>query len=80
MSNAQVFSNPPKYGTATLVAGSKIVLDSAVTADSNILLTLKTVNAGLGPVSVTAVVPGTSFTITSTSATNTCAYNYVIFN
>lgn len=78
MSNAQVFSNV-KYGTAVLVAGTVVVADPAVTANSNILLTLKTATGTVAPVSVSAIALG-SFTILSSNVANTSTYNYVIFN
>jgi hypothetical protein len=79
MSNAQVFSKV-SYGSAVLEAGTKQVADPDVSANSNILLTLKTAGGTVAPVSVSAVVAGTGFTILSTSNVNTSTYNYVIFN
>lgn len=80
MSNAQIFSNPPKYGTAVLVAGTVIVAEPAVTANSCVLLTLKTVGGTVAPVDVSAITAGTGFTILSTGVANTSTYNYVVFN
>ena len=79
MSNAQVFSNV-KYATApALVAGTIVVNDPAVNANSNILMTLKTAGGTVAPVTVSAIGAG-SFTILSTSNANTSVYNYLVLN
>jgi len=69
-------------GTATLVAGTVTVNDSNVTADSDILLTLKTIGGtGTGNAYVSAKVASTSFTITSVAgAGDTSTFNYIILN
>jgi len=67
-------------GTSTLVGGTVTVNTTAVTANSIILLSHQT-NAGApGFVSVTARVVGTSFTITSSSGTDTSTIGWLILN
>ncbi|ONH30622.1 polysaccharide deacetylase family protein [Pseudofrankia asymbiotica] len=67
-------------GTATLVSGSATVATSAVTANSRILLTPQNLS-GVGtpqPMAVSARVAGTSFTITSASASDTSTVGWMI--
>ena len=59
-----------KIGESTLVAGSVIVTNSAVTSSSLIFLNHHTAGGTLGSLSY-IVSAGTSFTVTSTSATDT---------
>lgn len=69
-----------RTGTAVLVAGTKVVPDTSITALSRIFLTaqsLGTVTAAK-PLAVTARVVGTSFTITSADATDTSTVAYHI--
>lgn len=61
----------PVAGLATLVAGTVTVNTTAVTANSRIQLTAQNSGAAPGTPRVSARVPGTSFTITSTSGTDT---------
>jgi hypothetical protein len=68
-----------KQGVATLVAGTVTVANTAVTANSRILLTVNTPGGTVGSPYVSARVPGTSFTITSTSAADTSTVAYEIF-
>jgi hypothetical protein len=68
-----------KQGTAVLVAGAVTVADTAVTANSRILLTSQVDGGTPGFVRVSARVAGTSFTITSSSATDTSTIAYEIF-
>jgi hypothetical protein len=71
-------------GTATLVAtvgGSTIVVSTtAVTASSIILLTAQDGGISVGNLRVSARAAATSFTILSTSATDTCPVGWVIIN
>lgn len=69
-------------GTATLVGGTVTVSDTNVTADSDILLTIKTIGGtGTGNAYVSAKVASTSFTITSVAgAGDTSTFNYIILN
>lgn len=58
-------------GIATLVAGSVVVLTTAVRADSRILLTTQTAGGTPGALRVAARTPGTSFQINSSSGADT---------
>jgi hypothetical protein len=60
-----------KMGTATLVAGTVTVSTTAVTANSRIFLTAQSTGGTPGALRVSARSAGTSFTITSTSSTDT---------
>lgn len=74
--------NGKNKGTATLVGGTVTVSNSNVTADSDILLTIKTIGGtGTGNAYVSAKVASTSFTITSVAgAGDTSTFNYIILN
>lgn len=68
-----------KQGTATLTAGTVTVSNASVTATSRIFLTTQTPGGTVGSPYVSARTAGTSFTITSTSATDTSTVAYEIF-
>lgn len=68
-----------KQGTATLVAGSAVVANTSVTANSRILLTSNADGGTPGFLRVSARTAGTSFTITSSSGTDTSTVAYQIF-
>lgn len=68
-----------KQGTAVLVAGSSVVANTSVTANSRILLTSNADGGTPGFVRVSARTAGTSFTITSSSGTDTSTIAYEIF-
>lgn len=68
-----------KQGTATLVAGAATVANTSVTANSRILLTSNADGGTPGWLRVSARTAGTSFTITSSSATDTSTVAYQIF-
>jgi hypothetical protein len=68
-----------KQGTATLAAGTVVVSNTSVTANSRIFLTAQTSGAAPGALRVSARTAGTSFTITSTSGTDTSLVAYQIF-
>lgn len=68
-----------KQGIAVLVAGSKVVSNTSVTANSRILLTSNADGGTPGWLRVSARSPGTSFTITSSSGTDTSTVAYEIF-
>lgn len=68
-----------KQGTATLVAGAATVANTSVTANSRILLTSQADGGAPGFLRVSARVAGTSFTITSSSGTDTSTVAYQIF-
>lgn len=68
-----------KQGTATLVAGSSVVANTSVTATSRILLTSNADGGTPGFLRVSARSAGVSFTITSSSGTDTSTVAYQIF-
>jgi hypothetical protein len=68
-----------KQGTAVLVAGSVVVANTSVTASSRIFLTSQADGGAPGFLRVSARVVGTSFTITSSSPTDTSTVAYEIF-
>jgi len=70
-----------RHGRATLVAGTVTVVDTYVTAASNILLTGQTDSGGPsshGSLTVGTRVPGTSFIINSSNSNDTRIVAYVI--
>lgn len=67
-----------KMGVATLVGGTVVVSTTAVTASSRILLSAQTASGTQGWLSITALTPATSFTITSTSILETSSVLWVI--
>lgn len=67
-----------KNGRATLVAGTAVVANTAVTANSNIFITSNVDGGTLGGLRISSIVPGTSFTIKSTSATDTSTVAWMI--
>jgi len=66
-------------GSATMVAGAVTVSTTDVTATSRIFLTPQNASGTAGSVYVSARVAGTSFTITSTSGTDTRDVAWIIF-
>lgn len=67
-----------KMGTATLVAGTVVVATTAVTANSRVFLTAQTSGAAPGALRVSARTAATSFTITSSSGTDTSAVAWML--
>jgi hypothetical protein len=67
-----------RTGTAVLVAGTVTVNDDSITADSRILLTANVPGGTPGFLHVSARSVGVSFTITSSSATDTSTVAYFI--
>lgn len=65
-------------GTAVLVGGSKVVANTRVTANSRIFLTSNVDGGTPGWLRVSARTAGTSFTITSSSGTDTSTVAYMI--
>lgn len=65
-------------GTATLVAGTVVVNTTKVTGNSRIFLTAQTTGAAPGALRVSARTAGTSFTVTSSSATDTSTFAWLI--
>jgi hypothetical protein len=70
--------NAAKTGTATLVGGTVTVADTKITANSVIRLSSKTRSGTPGALFVSAAVVGTSFTISSTSSSDTSTVYYEI--
>jgi hypothetical protein len=68
-----------KQGVATLVAGTVTVPNTSVTATSRIFLCCQTPGGTPGWLQVSARVAGTSFTILSSSGTDTSVVAYQIF-
>lgn len=68
-----------KQGVAVLVAGTVTVANTSVTANSRIFLTTQVPGGTPGFLWVSARVAGTSFTILSSSATDTSTVAYEIF-
>lgn len=68
-----------KQGTAVLVAGTVVVSNTSVTANSRIFLTSNADGGTPGFVRVSARSAGASFTITSSSGTDTSTIAYEIF-
>lgn len=66
-------------GTGTFVAGTATINTTAVTANSLIFIQVATAGGTQGHTSYTTV-PGTSFTVNSTSATETSTFNWFIIN
>ncbi len=71
-------ANAPQ-GVTTLVAGSKVVAHTGITANSRIQLTSQSDGGTPGFLRVSARTPGTSFTITSSSGSDTSVVAYQIF-
>lgn len=64
-------------GTATLVAGTIVVPNTRVTANTVIILCAQD-NSSIGTLRVTARIPGTSFLITSTVGTDSGVVGYLL--
>lgn len=67
-----------RSGVATLVGGTVVVSDTATTANSRIILTCQTPGGTPGFLRVSARTAGTSFTILSSSGTDTSVVGYYI--
>ena len=74
---AQIAAMPIKCGTYTVVAGAATVTDTAVTANSQILITLKTVGGTVAAQLIATITPGTGFTTTG-GGSDSSTYNYCI--
>lgn len=66
-----------RMGQATLVGGKVTVANTTVTANTRIYLSRATAGGGLGELSYT-IVAGTSFTINSSSVTDTSVINWLL--
>lgn len=69
-----------KMGTAVLAAGTVVVSTTAVASNSRIILTSNTDGGTPGWLRVSARTANTSFTITSSSATDTSTVAWIIFD
>ena len=78
--NLPTGSTGPCAGIATLVAGTVTVSTTAVSASSQILATAHTVGGTQGILSVPTRTAGTSFVITSSSATDTSTVDWALVN
>jgi hypothetical protein len=67
-----------RHGTAALVAGSKVVSDTTVTANTRIFVTSNTDGGTPGWLRVSARSAGTSFTVTSSSGSDTSTFAYLM--
>lgn len=67
-----------RMGVGTLVAGTLLVNNTSVTANTRIFLTAQTSGAGPGALRVSARSAGVSFTVTSTSGTDTSQFAYLL--
>ena len=70
---------PAKQGIVTLVGGSKVVANTSVTNYSRIFLTSQADGGTPGSLRVSTRTAGTSFTITSSSGSDTSVVAYEIF-
>lgn len=68
-----------RMGIATLVAGTVTVSNTAVTANSRILLSGQDSSGAHGELTISARTAGTNFTITSSSGTDTRNVAWLIF-
>lgn len=66
-----------KLGTTTLVGGTKVIADSAITANSSVFVTN---NSAGGTIGITSIVlnAGVGFTINSTNILDTSTVRYLI--
>jgi len=68
-----------KQGIAALVAGTVTIANTSITANSRIMISVQETGILTGSVRVSARVVGTSFTISSSVATDTATVAYEIF-
>lgn len=68
-----------KQGVAVLVAGTVVVANTSVTTNSRIFLTTQIPGGTPGFLRISARTPGVSFTILSSSGTDTSTVAYEIF-
>lgn len=67
-----------RMGVATLVGGTVTVANTSVTANTRVFLTAQTSGAAPGALRVSARTAGTSFTVTSSSGTDTSQFAYLL--
>lgn len=76
--DANISGTAAPLGVATLVGGTVTVSNTSVQANSRIFLTVQTAGGTQGFLRIQTITPGTSFVITSTSATETSIISYFI--
>jgi len=79
-STPRYYPGAQKTGTATLVAGTIVVTDPLITANSIIRLTNKTLGGTAGALFISAKTAATSFAITSTNAADTSVVQYEVLS
>ena len=67
-----------RMGQAVLVGGTILVANTTVTANTRIFLSHANTSGTLGHLHISARVAGTSFTITSSSGTDTSTVNWLL--
>lgn len=67
-----------RIGNFVLVAGTKTVLDSSVTANTIVLLTRKTSGGTIGTAITYTTSPGSSFTVNSDNILDTSTFSYLL--
>lgn len=67
-----------KMGTGTLSGGTVTISNFSVTSTSRIFLTTYIAGGTIGSLYVSAKIAGTSFSVTSTSGTDSSTFNYLI--
>jgi len=67
-----------RMGLSTLVGGTVVVANTSVTANTRVFLTAQTSGASPGALRVSARTAGTSFTITSTSGSDTSTVAWLL--
>lgn len=79
--SGNLYASGKNSGTVVANGLSAVVVsNTSVTANSVVLLTVKTVGGTVGPAYVSAVTPGVGFTVKSNSSDSTSTYNYLIIN
>ena len=66
-------------GIATLVSGTVTIANNKIPSNGRVTLTIQPGPAPLGVIWVSAIVANTSFTISSTNASDTCNVYYQIY-
>lgn len=75
---AEQIGQPARMGIAVLVAGSATIANTSVTANTRIFLTSNVPGGTPGFVRISAITPGVSFTITSSSGTDTSTVSWLL--
>jgi hypothetical protein len=67
-----------RMGLGTLSGGTLVVANTSVTANTRIFLTAQSVGGTAGALAVSARTPATSFTVLSTSGTDTSTFAWLL--